>query len=427
MLDEEYKKLIDSWEVAPPPVAWDFIRNSVQKPWYSEVWVKAAVFSIVVSIALVSAFLFYHSSNTTTSAQNSNISVGKIGNDSSNNGNIDKKITDEKAINHSKTSKDNKITAVESQTSEAPANNVNYKAQSEISSTNPNEFEAKVNVDVNPIEPIQQSKSITTESVIASKIKPTMNLSSSEVCIGKLVNFRLDGIPLNSILDFGDHHQIILNTSKLNVPYTYPNPGVYLISVYSQNATLISREIIVNDKVQAYFKSSVAENNIVKLTNLSLMANSYYWIFDDGQTLITTDATPITHYYSSTARQVYKIKLIAINKNSGCNDTFETEVRNPNFKNYFFTAIPDVFTPNGDGLNDVFEIPAADLKEWHMLIVNEAGLVVFETNKQKNFWNGHINNLGSECSSGVYRYIIKYMQPDDDEIHQKAGFITLMR
>lgn len=59
--------------------------------------------------------------------------------------------------------------------------------------------------------------------------------------------------------------------------------------------------------------------------------------------------------------------------------------------------------------------------------MDASGKVVFETNKQSNFWNGKLNNQGNDCSNGMYRYIIKYMQPDDDEMHQKSGFITLLR
>ncbi len=158
-----------------------------------------------------------------------------------------------------------------------------------------------------------------------------------------------------------------------------------------------------------------------------MAATRFIWYFDDGQQESANDNKSSRHYYSSTSRKTFNVKLIAINTTSGCSDTFEGPVNNPNFRNYFFTAIPNVFTPNNDGLNDVFEIPASDLKEYYLIILDESGHTVFETDNQKNFWNGKLNNLGSDCTGGTYRYLIKYMQPDDIEVHQKSGSITIIR
>jgi gliding motility-associated-like protein len=61
-------------------------------------------------------------------------------------------------------------------------------------------------------------------------------------------------------------------------------------------------------------------------------------------------------------------------------------------------AVPNVFTPNGDGINDTFRIPGLGDVPWRMTILNRWGNVVYEANPYPNDWNG--GNL----PSGVYYF-----------------------
>lgn len=60
--------------------------------------------------------------------------------------------------------------------------------------------------------------------------------------------------------------------------------------------------------------------------------------------------------------------------------------------------IPNVFTPNGDGINDAFTISGLELLPWHLAVYNRWGRKVFESEQYKNDWNG------SGLPSGVYYY-----------------------
>ena len=83
--------------------------------------------------------------------------------------------------------------------------------------------------------------------------------------------------------------------------------------------------------------------------------------------------------------------------------------------------IPNVFTPNGDGLNDTFEIPGLELYEANELtIVNRWGGTVYDKKGYKNDWEaGGLNE-------GTYFYLLKVKSAGDKwEIYK--GYVTVLR
>ena len=88
-------------------------------------------------------------------------------------------------------------------------------------------------------------------------------------------------------------------------------------------------------------------------------------------------------------------------------------------------TVPNAFTPNGDGQNDYFTIPALRFYELISLqIYNRWGELVFQTEQHQPGWNGRIN--GSPAPPGVYTYIIQLRSPMGLPI-QRQGNVTLLR
>ena len=88
-------------------------------------------------------------------------------------------------------------------------------------------------------------------------------------------------------------------------------------------------------------------------------------------------------------------------------------------------SIPNVFTPNGDGVNDLYlPIETYNLKNYSIKIVNRWGEVVFEEKIKNTGWDG--TSAGKKCTEGTYFWIVKYT---DDEFsdHQINGFLNLSR
>lgn len=91
-------------------------------------------------------------------------------------------------------------------------------------------------------------------------------------------------------------------------------------------------------------------------------------------------------------------------------------------------SAPNVFTPNGDGVNEKFEIVGtADLTTYSLNVVDRAGRIVFTTDNINDFWDGTLN--GNELSNGVYYYSIKLLCTQEGETKENfyKGWVTLMR
>lgn len=90
--------------------------------------------------------------------------------------------------------------------------------------------------------------------------------------------------------------------------------------------------------------------------------------------------------------------------------------------------IPTAFTPNGDGLNDLFrpEVePGCPIGSYMLQIFNRWGQRVFYSAKQDNGWNGQFK--GRFCDPGTYFYTISMRKGTRDIEFEKKGDITLIR
>ena len=88
-------------------------------------------------------------------------------------------------------------------------------------------------------------------------------------------------------------------------------------------------------------------------------------------------------------------------------------------------SIPNIFTPNGDNINDDFRILTENLTTYSLEIYNRWGVQVFSTSYTGQFWDGRTTS-GAECSDGTYYYIIRATGADSKPYSLK-GFVTLIR
>lgn len=91
--------------------------------------------------------------------------------------------------------------------------------------------------------------------------------------------------------------------------------------------------------------------------------------------------------------------------------------------------IPNVFSPNGDGKNDVFEVRGLGVQEFSMEVYNRWGQKMYETNSPVRGWKGQVDNESDlPVPDGTYFYIVSYRDlcSDDPDV-SKAGHVTLLR
>lgn len=135
----------------------------------------------------------------------------------------------------------------------------------------------------------------------------------------------------------------------------------------------------------------------ISTTNLSNNAISYQWNFGNG--VYSSETNPSTTYiYQGT----YSVWLKATSA-EGCVDSTYKTVTIIDAGDF----IPNVFTPNEDGINDQFFPVISKLTEdYHMMIFNRWGNLIFETTEQTNKWDG--TYLGELVPFGVYFYVISF-------------------
>lgn len=88
-------------------------------------------------------------------------------------------------------------------------------------------------------------------------------------------------------------------------------------------------------------------------------------------------------------------------------------------------VIPNVFTPNGDGLNDLFMVKPVDVKSFTVTIFDRSGKVIHSWNNPFGFWDGLLKN-GEQAPQGTYFYSI-VAENINGTVTKKQSSITLKR
>ncbi len=88
-------------------------------------------------------------------------------------------------------------------------------------------------------------------------------------------------------------------------------------------------------------------------------------------------------------------------------------------------VMPNVFTPNNDGINDYFYPKSTiGVESAILLIYNRWGQKIFETNNLEFGWNGKYFNM--DCANGTYFWVVRYFSKNDIE-NFETGIVTLIK
>ncbi len=165
------------------------------------------------------------------------------------------------------------------------------------------------------------------------------------------------------------------------------------------------------------------EEPVVLLTSTSVNAASLQWRLDgSNEVLSTADSWEIV---MPRVPGTYEIELLATDL-YGCIDLFEGSIV---VESQFYLFVPNTFTPNNDGINDVFRVAFSDEPVYYRLqVFNRHGNVVFDTTDHEKAWTGNVDNVGEYyCPNGSYSWRILAKAKEQVEMLTFEGHLNIYR
>jgi gliding motility-associated-like protein len=232
------------------------------------------------------------------------------------------------------------------------------------------------------------------------------------------------------------------NTSSVNMS------GIYSVFIYNSlnGCSTTNSVLVVDGQITASISADPSSGfsplnvNFTNSSQLGAVPNSTnstsVWSYGNGLTSVITGSNPlagVSTIYQSAGSYTVLLIITQVAGTSTCVGTASTVV---NVDLPSSLSIPNVFTPNGDGVNDVFMLQTVNITEVNCQIFDRWGVKMYDVNSEKGniSWDG--KNLGKkEVPAGTYFYILTakgldgkdtWNDKDGKEIPKK-GTISLYR
>lgn len=223
------------------------------------------------------------------------------------------------------------------------------------------------------------------------------------------------------------------STSTLENPsHTYTNSGLFDVSLTVTSGAGCSTTVTYSDYINvtptpiANFSFNPGEldimNSSVVFDNTSLYASEFDWTFGDGS---GSNISEPSHTYPENGNVNYDITLIASNE-FGCADTLVKPILVKDVLLYF---VPNTFTPDGDSFNEGFRpvfVSGLDVYDFHLMIFNRWGELVFESYNAAYGWQGAYGSDGL-VQDGVYIWRMEFGETMSDKLHTVDGHVTVIK
>lgn len=208
--------------------------------------------------------------------------------------------------------------------------------------------------------------------------------------------------------------------------FTGLNAGTYTVEINYTNSCIAYDTVVVNSKskLNATFESTKdafndkAYNfrNYTRLDDSGNVQNvDFEWLVNGK--VVSTD---YNFDYEFESNGKYTVELVA--RTGDCESRYSKtiDVVSSDFR------IPNVFTPNGDGIGDEFTLYYdGTLLDYDLSIYTKAGQLVFHSQQLDNYWDGKISG-NNEASEGVYFYVITATNDKNEKLTHK-GTVQLIR
>ena len=248
-------------------------------------------------------------------------------------------------------------------------------------------------------------------------------------CDSLTVNFDLTG-DLSSVTSvfwtFGNGNA---STSLHPSAVFYETPGYYTVELIVNadvvNPIIKQQYIKVHPtpevSIEIIYPQDINRNYqfIAPAQTADSISYTYKWWLNND-TPVAGDTSVI---YQFTESGTYQVNL-DVSDNSGCNTTASVIVQVDTQDNGPL-KIPNVFTPNGDGRNDLFYIETDGQTIYKFRVFTRTGMLVYKSDTPAVIWDGRTPS-GEEVKTGIYYYTLDSSQSDQGKTNI-SGFLYLFR
>lgn len=213
--------------------------------------------------------------------------------------------------------------------------------------------------------------------------------------------------------------------STQNPSHTYYASGSYPVTLTvtsnngCQQTNTINNAITIYPSPEAAFEPDPYETSIlqpiISFDNQTVGGNLYSWNFGDGG---HSSLMNPTHAYGDTG--TYVVNLYTVNS-FGCEDT---AIRVVMITPVWTVYIPNAFTPNNDGTNEVFTIKGIGIRDYNLRIWDRWGELIFEGDNRA--WDGSVKQTEIYAKKDVYVYQV-VLKDVFGVTHERKGTVTLIR
>ncbi|HHB78847.1 MAG TPA: T9SS type B sorting domain-containing protein [Saprospiraceae bacterium] len=260
------------------------------------------------------------------------------------------------------------------------------------------------------------------DTVVVAQNPVTMAVAQNNftLCMGEDAALEINGLHSDDHTQWYLDNTLIGTGSPLVVNPTHS--GTYVAVVTNADGCSATDTAQV-DVVEVVAEVTASEMSIYRSQSTKLSATegfiSYLWSPDDGSLDDIFSANPKASPEETTTYTV------TVTDDNGCTAerSITIEVKNTECGEPYI-YLPNAFSPNGDGDNEVLYLRGLNLSEIHLSIYNRWGQQVFETRDQSYGWDGTFN--GDPVAPDVYGFYLR-VKCDNGEKYFKKGNITVLK